>query len=144
MLEKEVLLKKKHFATNEVNWQHVSRRVTAPVELPDVCILLLGHTPSSRPQETALCTGRQTRAARGSHSYSISHADVTNSSFYYNRPHSRPVCLMGRTKSLLQLTVTPHYPPTFAPLYHFVCWCICLLSVTVCCEAVKSRTRELN
>lgn len=130
-----MLLKKKqkHFATNEVNWQHVSRRVTAPVELPDVCILLLGHTPSSRPQETALCTGRQTRAAGGSHSYSISHADVTNSSFYYNRPHSRPVCLMGPTKSLLQLTVKllTILQPLLLFIILYVGACVCYLSLDV-------------
>lgn len=39
--------------------------VTAGVQLPDVCTLLLGRIPSSHLQETAPYTGRQTGAARG-------------------------------------------------------------------------------
>ncbi len=39
--------------------------VTVCVLLPDVCTLLPGRTPSSHPQETAPCTGRQTRAGDG-------------------------------------------------------------------------------
>lgn len=45
--------------------------VTDMVLLPDACTLLLGHTPSSHQQETAPCTGRQTRAARGYHMMNI-------------------------------------------------------------------------
>lgn len=41
--------------------------VTDMVLLPDACTLLLGHRPSSHQQETAPCTGRQIRAARGYH-----------------------------------------------------------------------------
>lgn len=41
--------------------------MTDMVLLPGACTLMLGHAPSSHQQETAPCTGRQTRAARGYH-----------------------------------------------------------------------------
>lgn len=55
-----------HLSLLDVCWDPAVT-VTHMVLLPDACTLLSGHTPSSHLQETAPCTGRQTRAARGYH-----------------------------------------------------------------------------
>lgn len=55
-----------------------SNSVRVGVLLPDVCTLLWGRIPSSRPQETAPCTGRQIGAARGRHRMNVSIQSQSN------------------------------------------------------------------